>query len=108
MKGEVVTHQLDWAVAASIAGDLIRPAFAAAVRASCNACAFVPSVSQITRYLVKGSRCGGEVAGVGAWRKRCAAIQPGKASTSLINFESAASKSASLRPAAGSTKSSST
>src|SRR5712671_1602225 len=106
MKGEMVTHQLDCAVA-----ELAGSAFSfdlAAVSASCRACALAPSVSQITKYLVKASRGGGDVEGVGAWRKRCAAIQPGKASTSRTRLASSASKSASLIPATGSTKSSMT
>jgi len=90
-KGEIGTHQLYCAVFASARKGVIWPDFVAAIRASDSACAITPSVSQITRYLVKARRGGGDVAGVGASRKRCAAIQPGKARTSLICFASAVS-----------------
>jgi hypothetical protein len=53
MKGEVVTHQLDCAVAGSAASALTSPAFVAALSVSCSSCAWLPSVSQITRYFVK-------------------------------------------------------
>src|ERR1700676_1811121 len=102
IKGEVVTHQLDCAAAPSAARALTRPAVVAAVRASCGPCALLPSVSQITMYLVKVTP-GGPVRGCGVTRrKRCAAIQPGNASTSPTCPESAASNSASPIPGAGS------
>src|SRR3954451_12001164 len=87
MKGEIVTHQLYCAVLESAARDAIRPELAAAARASCSACAVAPSVSQMTRYVAKARRGGGEVAGVGARRTVWAAIQPGKASTSPISLD---------------------
>src|SRR5450432_417024 len=98
MKGEVGTHQLDCAVAASAAGTAICPDLVAAVNTSCRLCAVLPSVSQITRYLGKARRCGAAPGGGVAKRKRCAAIQPGNPSTSLTRLASAASKSASLTP----------
>src|ERR1700731_5336328 len=77
MKGEVVTHQLDCAAAASAVSALTCPALVAAVSASCRPCALPPSVSQITMYLVKATP-GGPARGCGVTRrKRCAAIQPG-------------------------------
>src|SRR6185295_16369837 len=53
MKGEVVTHQLDCAVACLTASGFTPPSFVAAIRASCSIWALRPSVSQMTRYLVK-------------------------------------------------------
>src|SRR5258707_13149072 len=99
MKGEVVTHQLDCAVAASAASAVTCPALVAAVRASCKPCASLPSVSQITRYLVKSRRGGAAPAGSVARWKSLAALQPGNPSTSLTRLESATSKSAYLKPA---------
>jgi hypothetical protein len=53
MKGDVVTRQFDCAVAGSAASALTSPAFVAAMSVFCSSCAWLPSVSQITRYLVK-------------------------------------------------------
>ena len=98
MKGEVVTHQLDCAVAGSVESTSTSPAFVAAMSVFCSSCAWVPSVSQITRYLVKERLVGRALGGGVAKRNGCAAIHPDKANTSLTRFASAVSKTLSLTP----------
>src|SRR5260370_18901885 len=63
MKGEVVTHQLDCAVAGSAASALTSPAFVAAMSVFCHSFAWLPSVSQIIRYLVKARLVGRALGG---------------------------------------------
>src|SRR5258707_1662216 len=83
MKGEVVTHQLDCAVAGSAASALTSPAFVAAMSVFCSSCAWLPSVSQITRYLGK-ARLVGRAPGGGVWKwNGSVGLQPHKSSPSL-------------------------
>src|SRR5262249_59123564 len=92
IKGEVVTHQLDCAVAGSAASVLITLAFVAAVSVFFSSLALLPSVSQITRYFVKARIVERALGGGGAERNGWSAIQPGHARTSMARFENAASK----------------
>jgi hypothetical protein len=100
MKGEVVTHQLDCAVAGSAASALTSPAFVAALSVFCSSCAMAALGFPDHKIFGEGeTRCAGA-------RNGCAAIQPDNASTSLTRLASAASKALSLTPATGSMKSS--
>src|SRR5438445_11413644 len=83
MKGDVVTHQLDCSVAGSAASALTSPAFVAAMSVFCSSCAWLPSVSQITRYLVKARPVARALGGRVAKRNGWAAIQPDNARTAL-------------------------
>src|SRR5258708_13969090 len=75
MKGEVVTHQLDCAVAGSAASALTSPAFVAAMSGFCSSPAWLPSVSQIIRYLVE-ARLVGRALGGGFAKLHCSAATP--------------------------------
>src|SRR5260370_16631068 len=63
MKGEVVTHQLDCAVAGSAASALTSPAFVAAMSVVCSSCAWLPPASPITIYFVKAHLLGRPLGG---------------------------------------------
>jgi hypothetical protein len=56
MKGDMVTHQLDCAVAGSAASTLSSPAFVAAISLSCSSCGWPASVSSLRRSQGRANR----------------------------------------------------